>query len=186
MNKGLIGLGIFLMVLLSACSNSNTENNNQADTGTEATMEHGNMEHSDSEELPEGLKEATNPTFSLESQAVITADHMPGMKDATATIVGAYDTTVYAVSYTPTTGGEPVKNHKWVIQEDLENAGDTPFKQGETVVLAADHMPGMKGATATVDSAQSTTIYMVDYVPTTGGDPVRNHKWLTADELTAP
>lgn len=193
MKKGLVGLGVLLMLLLSACGNTNTENNGQAETGAKSAMEHGSeetsnmdMEHSSSEELPAGLKEATDPSFKVGSKAVINADHMPGMKGATATIVGAYDTTVYAVSYTPTTGGEPVKNHKWVIQEDLENAGETPLKAGETVVLAVDHMPGMKGAKATIDSAQSTTIYMVDYTPTTGGEPVKNHKWVTADELTTP
>ncbi|MBB6023576.1 hypothetical protein HNR77_004677 [Paenibacillus sp. JGP012] len=42
------------------------------------------------------------------------------MKGATANIVGAYDTNVYSVSYTPTTGGEPVKNHKWVIGSELK------------------------------------------------------------------
>lgn len=38
---------------------------------------------------------------------------------AKATIVGAYDTTAYAVTYTPTTGGPVVKNHKWVIESEL-------------------------------------------------------------------
>ncbi|QYF85490.1 YdhK family protein [Brevibacterium sp. PAMC21349] len=34
-------------------------------------------------------------------------------------MVGAYDTTAYAVTYTPTTGGPKVKNHKWVIESKL-------------------------------------------------------------------
>ncbi|RFU69715.1 DUF1541 domain-containing protein [Peribacillus saganii] len=105
------------------------------------------------------------------------------MKGAEATIVGAYDTTVYAVSYTPTTGGEKVTNHKWVIQEDLKDAGDTPYKVGDEVTLNVEHMEGMKGAQATIDTAEQTTIYMVDYTPTTGGERVKNHQWVTADEL---
>lgn len=46
-------------------------------------------------------------------------------------------------------------------------------------------MPGMKGATATIDSAEQTTVYMVDYTPTTGGEPVKNQKWVTGSELKA-
>ncbi|MYL58498.1 DUF1541 domain-containing protein, partial [Virgibacillus halodenitrificans] len=37
--------------------------------------------------------------------------------------------------------------------------------------------------TAKIDSAQKTTVYMVDYVPTTGGKKVTNHKWVTESEL---
>lgn len=43
----------------------------------------------------------------------------------------------------------------------------------------------MKGAKATIDSAEKTTVYMVDYEPTTGGDPVKNHMWVTGSELSA-
>jgi len=109
---------------------------------------------------------------------------MPGMKNAKATIVGAYDTIVYSVSYTPTTGGARVTNHKWVVQEEIKNAGEEPFKPGSVVTLLANHMPGMKGATATIESAERTTAYMVDYIPTTGGQPVKNHKWLIRSELS--
>lgn len=45
-------------------------------------------------------------------------------------------------------------------------------------------MPGMKGATAKIESAEHTTVYMVDFTPTTGGEPVKNHKWLTESELS--
>ncbi|AET62044.1 lipoprotein [Paenibacillus terrae HPL-003] len=77
------------------------------------------MNHSTSSELPVGLKEAENPAFKVGSQAIIRADHMAGMSGATATIVGAYTTTAYTVSYTPTTGGEKVTNHKWVTESEL-------------------------------------------------------------------
>ncbi len=85
----------------------------------------------------------------------------------------------------PITGGDPVTNHKWVIQQELKDAGDQLYVSGTEVVLNADHMAGMKGATATVDTGEQTTVYMVDYTPTTGGEPVRNHKWVTGDELKA-
>jgi uncharacterized membrane protein YdjX (TVP38/TMEM64 family) len=52
------------------------------------------------------------------------------------------------------------------------------------VILEADHMPGMKGATAEIVSTEPTTVYMVDYTPTTGGAPVKNQKWVTESELS--
>lgn len=55
-------------------------------------------------EEPAGLKEATNPEYKIGEQAIITAGYIPGLKGATATIVGAYDTNVYSVLYTLTTG----------------------------------------------------------------------------------
>jgi hypothetical protein len=82
-------------------------------------MDHSEMNHSGSGEVPKGLKEAKNPTYKVGSQVIMNTDHMVGMKGATATIVGAYDTTAYVVTYTPTTGGEPVKNHKWVTESEL-------------------------------------------------------------------
>jgi len=141
------------------------------------------MDHSGSGEVPDDLQEAQDPEYAVGTQAIITTDHMNGMKDAEATIVGAYDTTVYAVSYTPAGGGEPVENHKWVIHEELENAGDAPFEEGDEVVLNADHMQGMDGVTATVDSAEQMTVYMIDFNATDSGEKVTNHKWVTEDEL---
>jgi hypothetical protein len=105
------------------------------------------------------------------------------MKGAEATIVGAYDTTVYTISYTPTDGGEKVENHKWVIDEEIQDAGDEPFKPGSEVKINAEHMEGMDGVTAEIDSAEATTVYMVDFT-TTDGEEVTNHKWVTESELS--
>lgn len=44
-------------------------------------------------------------------------------------------------------------------------------------------MPGMQGATATIDSVEDTTVYMVTYTDTETDDTVENHKWLTEEEL---
>lgn len=186
MKKTFLIIATALAIVTSGCGN-NTNNANNANTGNHANNDSAsNMEHSNmTSEVPSGLKEATHPEFKAGDQVVITEGHMPGMKGATATIVGAYDTNVYAVSYTPTTGGEPVTNHKWVIQQELTDAGDGLYTSGTEVVLAADHMPGMKGAAATIDSGEQATVYMIDYTPITGGDPVTNHKWVTAKELTS-
>ena len=99
-------------------------------------------------------------------------------------IVGAYDTVAYSVSYTPTTGEKRVENHKWVIQEELKDADDKTLEKGSEATLLADHMQGMEGAVAEIESAEHTTVYMVDYNPTTGGERVTNHKWVTESELS--
>lgn len=143
------------------------------------------MNHSGSGEVPEGLKASENPTFEVGSQVIIKVDHMEGMKEAEATIVGAFDTTAYIVSYTSTTGGERVTNHKWVIHEEIKDAGAETFETGSEVIIEADHMEGMDGATAEIDSSEKTVVYMVDYTSTTGGEKVTNHKWVTESELSA-
>ncbi len=183
------------VLVLAACGgNEETTTNDDANTGTEPQQityvgdEESDsvqeMHHSSSGEVPGGLVESENPTYPVDSEAKINADHMGGMDGATATITGAYDTTVYMVSYTPTTGGEPVEDHKWVIHEELENAGEEPFQSGDEVVLNADHMEGMDGAAATIDSAEQTTVYVVSYTDTETGEEVTNHKWVTEGELS--
>nr|WP_271401899.1 YdhK family protein [Salinicoccus roseus] len=133
--------------------------------------------------IPDGVEAAEDPTYEVGSEAIIEADHMPGMYGAEATIAGAFDTVAYSVTYYPTTGGEPVENHKWVIHEELEDPGEAPLEPGTEVVLDADHMKGMNGATAVIESAEDTTVYMVDFT-TTAGKEVENHKWVTESELS--
>lgn len=188
-------LTMITALFLAACSNGDKANEHSNMKSEQekhsSTMNHEGMEgmegmnHSGSGEVPEGIKKAENPTFKVGSKAIIHADHMEGMNGAEATIAGAYDTTVYTISYDPTTGGERVTNHKWIIHEEIKDASDKPYEPGDKVVVEADHMEGMKGATAVVDSAEQTTVYMVDYTPTTGGAKVTNHKWVTESELSA-
>lgn len=199
---GMLAL-ITTLVLMACGGNEEPDPNDDTNTGTESqknaneegtelkentdeveSNSMGEMDHSSSGEVPEGLAEAENPTYPVGSEATINADHMKGMDGAVATITGAFDTTVYMVSYTPTTGGEPVEDHKWVIHEELEEAGEEPFKSGEKVVLNADHMEGMDGATATIDSAEQTTVYMVSYTDTETGQEVTHHKWVTESEIS--
>jgi hypothetical protein len=183
---------IFSMVLLTACSSTNKNEdsstnestNRSSDDNMDMSSEDMDEMHSGTEEVPEDLKVKENPTYEVGSQAIINAEHMTGMKDAEATIVGAYDTTVYTISYTPTNGGKKVENHKWVIQEEIDNAGEEPLEPGTKVTIDAEHMTGMEGANATIDSAEKTTVYMVDYTSTTDGEKVTNHKWVTESELS--
>src|SRR5699024_3817523 len=132
-NKILLGLlSIFAVFLMAACGNGETQPNGDEEsqsTETESSSEEVMDMESDSAghieasadgmstcgEVPEDWKEAENPTYAAGTQAIIEAEHMQGMEGSEATISGAFDTTVYTVSYTPTNGEELVEDHKWVI-----------------------------------------------------------------------
>ena len=200
-SKKIIMIAFLLIVsafTLAACGGGNgngetdTEGNDadQQNTSEESSSDsQGNMsEHmSSSGEVPAGVQEAENPKYEVGSTATITAEHMnmEGMNGAEATITGAYDTTAYTISFTPTTGGEPVEEHNWVIHEELlvEDPGDASIESGTEVTLNAEHMKGMNGAKAVIDSAVETTVYMINFTPTAGGEEVVNHKWVVESEL---
>lgn len=140
------------------------------------------MDHSaDGGPAPAGIKPATNAKYPVGSTVTLTADHMAGMKGASATVVGAFSTTTYAVTYTPTTGGQKVVDHKWVVQEELSGVGSTRVPDGGQVTIEAEHMPGMKGATGIVVSSTTEPVYMVDY--TAHGMTMKNHKWVVQSEI---
>ena len=73
----------------------------------------------------------------------------------------------------PADGGAP--------PEGIEEAANPKFDVGDTVVLSADHMPGMKGAKATIDSSTDETVYMVDL--DTDEMEMTNHKWVVESEM---
>jgi Protein of unknown function (DUF1541) len=185
--KGVLFSLLAVLLVLGACANNeekqptNEETENAKQENTEE-LDHSNMDMSGSGEVPEGLKAAENPTYPVGSKVIIESDHMEGMKGAEATIVGAYDTTIYTVSYTPTTGGERVEDHKWVIHEELMDPGAEPLEPGAEAKTKAAHMEGMADAPLEIDSAEQTTVYMVDFT-TTDGEKVTNHKWVTESEL---
>ncbi|MFJ4045751.1 YdhK family protein [Microbacterium sp. NPDC089987] len=154
---------------------SNADDHN--DDGAMAGHDHA----PDGGPAPDGIAAAADPTFPVGSKVRLTADHMPGMEGAEATISGAFDTTTYSVTYTPTNGGDPVVDHRWVVHEELENPGDAPLADGTEVVLTADHMPGMNGADASIFSSTSETVYMVDLE--VDGMKMTNHKWVVESEI---
>jgi hypothetical protein len=178
------------LLVLSACSNNgndtaSNEKEEKNSAGEHSGMDHSGMNMSGSGEVPEGLEEAENPAFPVGSKAIITEAHMPGMEGAEATIVGAYDTTVYTISYDPTDGGERVEDHKWIIHEEIGDRQEEPYEAGAEVKVEAEHMEGMEGATAVIDSAEQTTVYMVDFTLKDSGEEVANHKWVTESELSS-
>lgn len=146
--------------------------------------DHGNHDHMmDGGPAPEGIQPAANPKFPVGTEVEVLADHMPGMKGEDATVVGVFDTTTYSVSYTPTDGGAPVKDHRWVVHEELDNPGAAPLADGTEVTINAEHMKGMKGAKGTVDYSTQEPVYMI----TIDDDDMvmKNHKWVTESELRA-
>lgn len=146
------------------------------------TSDHGGMHHpADGGPMPAGMTPAAAPRHAVGSRVVLTADHMEGMAGATATIVAAFDTYTYAVNYTPTTGGEPVLDHRWVVQEELRDAGEARLPDGAPVTITAAHMEGMEGARGTVAHSTDETVYAVNY--TAGGMTMTNHKWVVESEM---
>lgn len=61
--------------------------------------------------------------------------------------------------------------------------GSQNAQKGDTVILNAEHMEGMNGAKAQVDKVIEGTVYVVNYIPTDGGELVENHMWITEDEI---
>lgn len=101
----------------------------------------GEEEAAQPTQTPTASEKAEDPTYPVGTKVILTADHMPGMKRAEATISGAFDTTAYSVSYTPTNSGGAVTDHKWVVHEGLKNPGNAALEEGTKVVLQAEHMP---------------------------------------------
>lgn len=149
------------------------------DQGDDAMAGHDHP--ADGGPAPEGMIAADNAKFPVGSEVQVLADHMPGMKGAEGKVVGVFTTTTYSVSYTPTDGSEPVKDHRWVVHEELENPGEAPLADGSEITINAEHMAGMKGAKGTVDYSTQEPVYMVDIDD--DGMTMKNHKWVTESEL---
>ena len=173
-------------IVFAGCTDSGSDDG-QTSGGSEASEAsdgggNGGMEHPmDGGPAPEGMVPAEDPEFPVGTEVTLTADHMEGMEGATATITGAFETTTYSVSFTPTDGGDPVTDHKWVVHEELESPGEAPLAEGNEVVITAEHMAGMEGADATIDSAIDETVYMVDFEA--DGMMMTNHKWVVESEI---
>ena len=191
LRTGLAAGALGVALVLAGCA-SGADDNQQTDPS--ATEEHqghgGNNAESGDEEMehpmdggpaPEGIAEASEPTYPVGTEVQLTADHMEGMEGATATISGAFDTYTYSVNYTPAGGGDPVTDHTWVVQEEIEDAGDARLADGTEVTLLAEHMEGMEGVKAIIASSTDETVYMVDYE--TDGMKMTNHKWVVESEI---
>ena len=128
---------------------------------------------------------AEAPRYPVGTQALLQADHMPGMQSAVAVVSGAFDTVLYAITYTRSDTGEVVKDHRWVIREEIQGFGEVPFQEGEFVTLLPGHISGMggEGVLAEITLAVPGVAYMVDFTPLDGMEPVLNHQWVSEEEL---
>jgi len=156
----LVFASLGIIVFLGACSNQSESNNskstNEESTST-ASSEMNSMEGMNHEGMvPSSMKDAANPKFPVGSNVILLGDHMDG--------------------------GPMVNNHRWVVQEELKDT-ETVANEGDTVILNADHMDGMMGAEAKVDKSITGTVYVVNYTPTDGQEEVKNHMWVTEDEM---
>lgn len=84
------------------------------------SMSGSGMGHMDGGPGPAGMKTAAHPKYPVGSKVIVTADHMAGMKGAHATIVSSTTQPVYVIDYTA--NGKTMKNHKWVVQDELKPA----------------------------------------------------------------
>lgn len=200
-NKFLLGIfSVFAVFTLAACSWNDKTKGDTTANGTYVTnmsekvkeefgdnmdgKSHSDVTNSTWGEIPKGLKEAKNPKFPVGSKVIIQAEHFKGMKGVEATIVGAYETTVYSISYTPTTNLAPKENDKWFVKEEIKGFGDKTLVQGADVIINVDRKEGMKGAAGVIDTAEKTIVYMVDFL-LADGRQVKNYKWLKESELSA-
>lgn len=170
LRTGLAAGALGVALVLAGCA-SGADDDQQTDPSATEEQGHGGdnaesgdeeMDHSmehpmDGGPAPEGIAEASEPTYPVGTEVQLTADHMEGMDGATATISGAFDTYTYSVNYTNAGGGDPVTDHKWVVQEEIEDAGDERLTDGTAVTLLAKHMEGMEGARATIASSTDET-----------------------------
>ena len=130
------------------------------------------------------LTPAVDPMYPVGAQVVIETDHMVAMMGAKGVVSGAFHTTLYAVDYTASNGTE-VKNHRWVVSEEIVGGADKTFEVGDTVTLGQGHMESLGGAglSAVIVQVVDGPAYMVDYDPTDGSARVVNHQWVAEFEL---
>lgn len=202
-------MSLFLFIILTACGNDNAnnsdtsdenyggthneshvetrteaKNDDQANETDQANSKNNNMTTNSSAAygIPEGMKEAQNAKFKVGDEVIVNAEHEEGMKGAVGTVIGAFDTIVYSISYTPTQGDFREENHKWVVQEELQGLDEEMLVPGSEVIVETDQEEGMLGAEGEVDTAEKTVAYMVEYIT---ADGTSLHKWFKESELTA-
>lgn len=146
-------------------------------------LDHADVTHSTWGNIPNGLKEASNPKFKVGDKVKINAAHNDSMEGSEGTIVGAYESTVFSISYDPTTGDHPEENVKWFVMEEVQGLGESKLDVGSEVIIEVGRKEGMQGAKGTIDTVEKTNVYMVDYVDTEGQE-VRNYQWLKESELS--
>lgn len=107
------------IVALAGCAGAE-EQDAPAQGGSDGSDVGGHEHAADSGPPPEGIAEATDPTDPVGTEAVLAADHIPGMDGATATLDSATDETVYMVDIVM--DGMEMTDHKWVVESEIRPA----------------------------------------------------------------
>ncbi|WP_057769457.1 DUF1541 domain-containing protein [Lactobacillus selangorensis] len=149
------------------------------------------MNANQNEQVPlDGLEPAVDPCYEKGDQVTLLVDHVMAhmimkMKGAPATIVAGYHTRAYAVDFYTTNDHTFVKDHKWIIQREIKGeTDDSPaLANGTEITMEAAHMPGMKGAKATIVDSADENIYIVDVPPYQGQQAMMNHRWFLQSEM---
>ncbi|AXY25491.1 hypothetical protein CL176_05470 [Suicoccus acidiformans] len=186
---GLKAINFQSTATIYAESNEASQASHEADSGHHGeghghghAHHHGDMEHNRNETKPINMTEVENPKYPVGSKVIITDAHMDIMQDVEAEVSGAYDTTLYTVTYDD--GSMVMADHKWVVQEEIESANDS-YEIGDAVILKAQHMEGMEGQEAVITGKFRGPAYMVNFEPNDGSEPFTNHKWVSEIEITA-
>lgn len=120
-------LGLVGLLALAACSDGADDDHA---AGHDGTMEGGDADPggmgghdhpADGGPPPEGIAEATDPTYPVGSTVILSADHMPGMDGAEATIDSSTQETVYMVDLE--IDGMTMTNHQWVVESEMQPVG---------------------------------------------------------------
>ncbi|ART79015.1 YdhK family protein [Oceanisphaera avium] len=178
MKKTLLILGAASALILAGCDESKKPYEPELDTEYNTEMK----SPTNQDEMGD-YTVAENPTFPIGTTVIIKSEHNKGMKDAKATIVGAYETVAYSVTYKPSNGEPEISDSKWIVDEEIVDENDVAFEVGDKVTTTANRQPGMQGTEVTIETVRPTTVYMVDYVDSTNDKKVSNYKWLIEDEL---
>lgn len=184
-------LSLSSVLLLAACAGDSDDSSTpEVDQQTEDIIEEAEPSREAGQEdgdpvIPDGMLPAVNPTYFKGDPVILTAEHLPGMSGAEAEIVDAFDTIAYSVSYEDADTGEAVDHHKWVVHEELGEADhqEEAFSIEDQVTLEASNLPGMQGQAARIEEVLETTVYVVDYQPTDGGEAIQNYQWITEEEM---
>ncbi|AJD90340.1 hypothetical protein JMA_10230 [Jeotgalibacillus malaysiensis] len=182
------------VVVMSGCAGTEESTENEivetAEDGSSTPQPNeafSDIDVSGDGEIPDGLETAEDPAFAEGDTVTINASHFGGMEGAEGTIVGAYTSNAYSISYEPSDGGDMVEDYQWIIDEETRaGALETPYAEGDEVEITTDRVEGMFGVMVEIQSVQEdATIYMVDFSLTDSEDTVLNYKWLAEDELSA-
>ena len=130
LRTGLAAGALGVALVLAGCASGADDNQQTDPSATEEHQGHGGnnaesgdeeMEHPmDGGPVPEGIAEASEPTYPVGTEVQLTADHMEGMEGVKAIIASSTDETVYMVDYE--TDGMKMTNHKWVVESEIQPA----------------------------------------------------------------